>query len=149
MTLLLRCHACDDALFTRNGARQIMLPLSLPSVSRHARLSQLRLPVRRVKYMMQRTIGNRKSTTVGHKMHFEWELPESLLGLIAQDEAKVAEEVKRAAVLEWVRMKKVSWRKGAELLGMTYRDFLSLMAEHKIPTLDYTGGWLEKELAAF
>ena len=61
-----------------------------------------------------------------HKVRFEWELPESLLGLIAQDEAKVAEEVKRAAVLEWVRMKKISWRKGAELLGMTYRDFLSL-----------------------
>lgn len=78
-----------------------------------------------------------------------WELPKSLLGLIAQDEAKVAEGVKRAAVLEWVRMKKISWRKGAELVGMTYRDFLSLRAEHKIPTLDYTGGWLEKELAAF
>jgi hypothetical protein len=85
--------------------------------------------------MMQRTIDNRKSTTVGHMMHFEWELPESLLGLIAQDEAKVAEEVKRVAALEGVRMKKISWRKGTELLGMTYWDFLSLMAEHKIPSL--------------
>jgi predicted HTH domain antitoxin len=86
---------------------------------------------------------------VDHKVRFEWELPESLLGLIAQDEAKVTEEVKRAAVLDWVRMKKISWRKGAELLDMTYRDFLALMAEHQIPTLDYREGWLEKELAAF
>ena len=86
---------------------------------------------------------------MGHKVRFEWELPESLLGVVVQDEAKVAEEVKRAAVLDWVRMKKISWRKGAELLGMTYRDFLALMAEHKIPTLDYGEGWLEKELATF
>jgi predicted HTH domain antitoxin len=72
-----------------------------------------------------------------------------LVGVVVQDEAKVAEEVKRAAVLDWVRMKKISWRKGAELLGMTYRDFLALMAEHKIPTLDYGEGWLEKELSTF
>jgi predicted HTH domain antitoxin len=86
---------------------------------------------------------------MAHKVRFEWELPESLLGIVVQDEAKVAEEVKRAAVLDWVRMKKISWRKGAELLGMTYRDFLALMAEHQVPTLDYGEGWLEKELAAF
>lgn len=99
--------------------------------------------------MMQGLISHKRKTTVGHKVHFEWELPESLLGFIDQDEAKIAEEVKRAAVLDWVRMKKISWRKGAELLSMTYRDFLALMAEHKIPTLDYSEGWLEKELAAF
>ena len=84
---------------------------------------------------------------MGHKVHIEWELPESLLGVVVQNEARVAEEVKRAAVLDWVRMKKISWRKGAELLGTGYRDFLALMAEHKIPTLDYREGWLEKELA--
>jgi len=84
-----------------------------------------------------------------HKVQFEWELPEALLGVVVQDKAKVAEEVRQAAVLDWVRMKKISWRKGAELLGVTYRDFLALMAEHRIPTLDYEEGWLEKELAAF
>ena len=85
---------------------------------------------------------------MGHKVRFEWELPESLLGTVIEDEAKVAEELKRAAVLDWVRVKKISWRRGAGLLGMTYRDFLTLMAEHKIPTLDYEKGWLEKEFAA-
>ena len=86
---------------------------------------------------------------MGHKVQFEWELPESLLGVVAEDKAKVVEQVKQAAVLDWVRMKKISWRKGADLLAMTYWDFLALMAEHKIPTLDYGEGWLEKELAAF
>lgn len=85
---------------------------------------------------------------MGHKVRIEWELPDSLLGVVVQDEARVAEEVKRAAVLDWVRMKKISWRKGAELLGTGYRDFLALMAEHKIPTLDYREEWLENELAA-
>jgi predicted HTH domain antitoxin len=86
---------------------------------------------------------------MGHKVEFEWELPESLLGIVVQDKAKIADEMKRAAVLDWVRMKKISWRKAADLLGMTYREFLLLMAEHKIPTLDYEEGWLEKELTAF
>ncbi|MDA2924171.1 UPF0175 family protein [Acidobacteria bacterium AH-259-L09] len=86
---------------------------------------------------------------MAHTVRFEWELPESLLRIVAPDKTTVAEEMKRAAVLDWVRMQKISWRKGAELLGMTYRDFLALMAEHHIPTLEYGEGWLEKELAAF
>ncbi len=68
---------------------------------------------------------------------------------MGQDEAVVAAEVKQAAVLDWVRMNKLSWRKGAKILGLTSRDFLTLMAEHKVPTLDYPNDWLEKDLAAF
>ncbi len=86
---------------------------------------------------------------MGYKVQFEWELPESLVGRRAPEKACVAEEVKRAAVLDWVRMHKISWRKGAELLRMAYRDFLAMMAEHKLPTLDYEEGWIEKELGAF
>ena len=82
-------------------------------------------------------------------VRFEWELPESLFGIVVQDETTAAEEVKKAAVLDWVRMKKLSWRKGAELLGMSYRDFLKLMAEHQVPSFDYSEGWLDKELAVF
>lgn len=85
---------------------------------------------------------------MAYKLRFEWELPKSLIGVVAQDRTKITEEVKRAVVLDWVRMKKISWRKGVELLDMTYRDFLTLMAEHKVPTLDYKQVWLE-ELAAF
>jgi predicted HTH domain antitoxin len=89
-----------------------------------------------------------KEGAMGHTVQFEWELPESLIRVVAPDKGKVAEEMKRASVLDWVRMEKISWRKGAELLGITYRDFLALMAQHKIPTLDYGEGWLEKELAS-
>jgi predicted HTH domain antitoxin len=85
---------------------------------------------------------------MGHKVRFEWEVSEALIEGITQAKGDIVEEVKQAAVLEWVRMKKVSWRKGAELLGMTYHEFLTLMAAHKIPTLDYEVGWLEKELDA-
>jgi len=38
---------------------------------------------------------------MGHKVQFEWELPDSLLGVVVQDETKVAEEVRRAAVLDY------------------------------------------------
>jgi len=69
---------------------------------------------------------------MSHKVRFEWELPESLIGIVVQDKTKVANEMKQAAVLDWVRMKKISWCKGAEPLGVNYRDFLVLMAEHKI-----------------
>jgi len=86
---------------------------------------------------------------MGHTVRFDWELPEPLLGIVAKDETTIAEEVKRAAVLDWVRRQRISWRKGAELLEMGYRDFLALMSEHKIPTADYEAGWLEKELGAF
>ena len=86
---------------------------------------------------------------MGHKVQFEWELPEAMLSIVTRDKTQVAEEVKLAAVLDWVRMKKISLRKGAELLGIEYRDFLALVAEHKIPTLDYEEGWTDKELLTF
>lgn len=57
--------------------------------------------------------------------------------------------VKQAAVLDWVRMHRISWRKGAELLRIPLRDFMGLMSEHKVPAAEYEGGWLEDELAAF
>jgi predicted HTH domain antitoxin len=83
---------------------------------------------------------------MAHTIHFEWELPEPLLDMVLKDEGSLAEECKRAAVLDWVRMQRISWRKGAELLGTSYRDFLLLLSEHKIPLADYSEGWLGKEL---
>lgn len=86
---------------------------------------------------------------MGHTLRFEWELPEPFLGMMAKDDATLAEDVKRAAVLDWVRTEQISWRKGAELLGLPLRAFLTLMAEHKIPAAAYDVGWLDKELEAF
>jgi predicted HTH domain antitoxin len=83
------------------------------------------------------------------KIQFEWELPEALMQAIIPDPAKAADVIKQAAVLEWVRMHKLSLRRGAELLQMTYREFLALMAAHHIPSIDYEEGWLEHELDVF
>lgn len=86
---------------------------------------------------------------MSHTVRFEWELPEPLLAIVAKDQAAIAEEVKQAAVLDWVRMQRISWRKGAEVLGMPLRDFMALMSEHKVPAAEYESGWLEGELATF
>ncbi|MDN5870945.1 MAG: UPF0175 family protein [Nitrococcus sp.] len=87
--------------------------------------------------------------TMSHTVRFEWELPEPLLAMVAKDRSGIAEEVKQAAVLDWVRMHRISWRKGAELLHMPLRDFVALMSEHKVPAAEYESGWLEDELGAF
>jgi predicted HTH domain antitoxin len=83
------------------------------------------------------------------KIQFEWELPDALVEAVAQDPVKAVEIIKQAAVLDWVRTHKLSLRRGAELLQMTYREFLALMAAHRIPSIDYEEGWLEHELDVF
>jgi predicted HTH domain antitoxin len=83
------------------------------------------------------------------KIQLEWELPDALVEAIAEDPARAVEIIKQAAVLDWVRTHKLSVRRGAELLQMTYREFLALMAAHRIPSVDYGEGWLEHELDVF
>lgn len=81
------------------------------------------------------------------KIQFEWNLPDEVFEeKLWKDEKEAIVEIKRSAVLDLVRRKKISWRRGAEILGITYREFLDLMGEHQIPAFDYEEGWLEKEL---
>jgi predicted HTH domain antitoxin len=49
-------------------------------------------------------------------------------------------------VLDGIRTHKLSLRRGAELLQMPYRAFLELMAAHRVPSIDYDAGWLDKEM---
>lgn len=51
---------------------------------------------------------------MSHTIRFEWELPEPLLGMMAIDDAALVEDVKRAAVLDWVRGEQISSRTGVE-----------------------------------
>jgi Uncharacterised protein family (UPF0175) len=83
------------------------------------------------------------------KIHFEWELPDALVAALAPDATEVADTIKRAAVLDWVRTHKLSLRRGAELLQMSYRAFLDLMAAHRVLSIDYEAGWLEREQRLF
>ena len=52
-------------------------------------------------------------------------------------------------VLEGLRTHKLSLRRGAELLQMPYRAFLELMTAHRVPSIDYDAGWLDKEMHLF
>ena len=82
---------------------------------------------------------------VPKKIRFEWELPDGLVDQLSQDRAEMTETIKTAAVLDWVRTHKLSLRRGAELLQMPYRAFLELMAAHRVPSIDYESGWLDRE----
>ena len=79
-------------------------------------------------------------------LRMEWELPESIYEELVDDEANIAEEAKRALALDWVRVGRLSVRKGAEFLGLDYQGFFELLAAHRIPTCDYEEGWLDREL---
>jgi hypothetical protein len=57
------------------------------------------------------------------KIRFEWDLPDALVDAVASDESQLADTIKQAAVLDWVRTNRLSLRHGAELLGMPYRAF--------------------------
>jgi predicted HTH domain antitoxin len=80
------------------------------------------------------------------KIQFEWDLPDALVDAVAPDASQLAETIKQAAVLDWVRTDRLSLRRGAELLGMSYRAFLALMAAHRIPSITYEEGELAREL---
>ena len=95
------------------------------------------------------TILKRRSRAVPKKIRFEWELPDALVQELDHDATKLSETIKTAAVLDWVRTHKLSLRRGAELLQMPYRAFLELMAAHRVPSIDYDAGWLDKEMHLF
>ena len=83
------------------------------------------------------------------KIQFEWELPDTLVDELMHDHTEVADTIKAAAVLDWVRPHKLSLRRGAELLQMPYHTFLELMAAHRVPSIDYEPGWLDREQQLF
>src|SRR5436305_1890967 len=95
------------------------------------------------------TLFQRRSHAVPKKIRFEWELPDALVHELDHDAQQLAETIKAAAVLDWVRTHKLSLRRGAELLQMPYRAFLELMAAHRVPSIDYDAGWLDREQHLF
>lgn len=74
-------------------------------------------------------------------VHFDWELPGTLIDELAVESPDMAVVIKQAAVLDWVRTGRISLRLGADLLDMTYQAFMDLMTTHYVPTLDYDSGW--------
>ena len=62
------------------------------------------------------------------------EMPEELVELLGSEQG-ASITLREAAVLELFREHKISTGKAAELLGMSYRDFLTLLQERSIPLL--------------
>ena len=55
------------------------------------------------------------------------------------DEAGGSDELKEPAVLDHYRRNRISLRKAAELLGLSYRKIMTLLSGYKIPVLQYEG----------
>lgn len=64
------------------------------------------------------------------------EFPQSLVEGLWTDAATASAAIKEAVVLDLFRQRRISIRKGAELLGLSYRAFLALLAQHQIPIND-------------
>ena len=64
------------------------------------------------------------------------------------DEATASTKMKEALVLDLFRQKRISIRKGAELLGLSYRAFLALLARRQVPIANYEAGEIDADLEA-
>ena len=74
------------------------------------------------------------------------EFPKSFIKGLWKDEDAAIEAIKQSAVMDIYRQRKISLRKAAELLGLSYRDFLALAAQHQITPFEYETGWADREL---
>ena len=76
------------------------------------------------------------------------EFPQSLVESLWIDEATASAEMKEAVVLDLFRQKRISIRKGAELLGLSYRAFLAILARRQVPIADCEAGEIDADLEA-
>ena len=77
------------------------------------------------------------------------EFPQSLVEGLWIDEATASAEMKEAVVLDLFRQKRISIRKGAELLGLSYRAFLALLSRRQISIAAYEVEEIDGDLEAF
>ena len=75
------------------------------------------------------------------------EFPKSFVEEFWPDEVCASAALKEAGVMDVLRQGHISIRKGAELLDLSYRDFLALAANHRISLIHYEEGWIDRELA--
>ena len=74
------------------------------------------------------------------------ELPRSFVEELWSDETQASMEMKEAFVLEFYRQRRISLRRAAELLSLSYREFMDLASRHEISLFEYEEGWAEREL---
>lgn len=76
------------------------------------------------------------------------DVPQALLAECGLSAEMASAEILRAFVLSLYRRDRISSGKAAQLLGIHRLDFIRLLAEEKIPYLDYTPEELAAEIAA-
>lgn len=74
-----------------------------------------------------------KETILTDTIKLYLEFPRSLVEGFWIDEATASAEMKEAVVLDLFRQKRISIRKGAKLLGLSYRGFLALLSRRQVP----------------
>lgn len=70
--------------------------------------------------------------------------PQTLVKDLWQDKIKAAKEAKRAYVFYLFQQKLITSRKAAQLLEMSWSDFLEIMRQYHIPYFDYTPDELDR-----
>ena len=74
------------------------------------------------------------------------QVPESSFSALRTTPEEFAQEMKRAAVVKWYELGKISQSKGAEICGVTRGEFLRILGEHKVSVIQYDEDSLEREL---
>lgn len=74
------------------------------------------------------------------------EFPKAFVEELWPDATQASVEMKEAFVLEFYRQRRISHRRAAELLSLSYREFSDLASRHRISPFEYEKGWAEREL---
>ena len=77
----------------------------------------------------------------------EFHLPEKLLESLGSD-TEVEAQALQAFVFYLLQEGKITGSRGAELLGISYREMLDLMGKHEIPLVNYSPQELTEEIQA-
>jgi predicted HTH domain antitoxin len=77
---------------------------------------------------------------------FTIELPEGVLTPFAGTPEAFAREVRLAAAIEWYREGRVSQGKGAEIAGLSRREFIEALSHAEVDVFQITGEELREEV---
>ena len=78
----------------------------------------------------------------------KFELPRELLSVLDVPEDKLNAHVLQLVILELIREQRISFGKGAELLGLSQLEILPLLAQHGIPYFSISSNELIPEVKA-
>lgn len=81
-------------------------------------------------------------------LHVQLELPRDLLGALDIPEDRLPDELRELIAVELFREGRISSGKGAELIGISKKDFVQVLARRGIPYFTETPDELSREVDA-